>query len=54
MFELKKLNVHKIVATEGEKNRLLDLGFELVETEVEETNDNKGKKEDEKTKKDKA
>lgn len=31
MFELKKLNVHKIVATEEEKEKLLSKGFiELV------------------------
>ena len=31
MYELKKLNVHRIVATEEEKNTLLSQGFEVVE-----------------------
>jgi len=31
MFELSKLNVHRIVATEEEKNALVSQGFEVVE-----------------------
>lgn len=30
MFELEKLNVHRIVATEKERDELIKMGFELV------------------------
>lgn len=36
MFELKRLNVHRIVASELEKARLIAEGFEEVVNEVKE------------------
>jgi MFS-type transporter involved in bile tolerance (Atg22 family) len=40
-FELRKLNVHRIVETEDEKTKLIYQGFEEVITEVEEIKENK-------------
>lgn len=51
MFELKKLNVHRIVATELEKARLLAEGFEEVVKEVEQKVEEETKKEVKKGKK---
>lgn len=33
MIELKRLNVHRIVATEEEANHLASLGFSILQTE---------------------
>lgn len=44
MFELKKLNVHKIVETEREKEHLLNNGFkEVIQKVKEEIKVKKGK-----------
>ena len=41
MFELKKLNVHRIVETEHEKDRLIAEGFEEVLMTVEDIKEDK-------------
>ncbi|MFD2613546.1 hypothetical protein [Paenibacillus gansuensis] len=41
MYELKRDNVHRIVATEAEKTRLLSEGFKEVEQPIEEPDKDK-------------